>query len=112
VYGNIPKSIAALGPAAADRYNDRKYMENRYATGLGYVPHDYFPAYLDKGERVLTANENLAYMAGGRGGGSRPAVNLTVNYSTADLASKQDIYTHGEALMGLVAQTWRSLAYG
>jgi DNA repair exonuclease SbcCD ATPase subunit len=109
VYGNIPKSIAALGPAAADRYNDRKYMENRYAIGLGYVPHDYFPAYLDKGERVLTANENLAYMAGGRGGGSRPAVNLTIQYSTADLASKADVYAHGTELAQAVADTLRNL---
>lgn len=34
----------------------------RLKTGLDYVPKDYYLAYLDEGERVLTKEENRAYM--------------------------------------------------
>lgn len=34
----------------------------RLEKGMDFVPHDYFPAYLDYGERVLTKEENRAYM--------------------------------------------------
>lgn len=34
----------------------------RFEKGLDFVPHDYFPAYLDYGERVLTKEENQDYM--------------------------------------------------
>jgi len=33
----------------------------RLKVGMDYVPSDYFPAFLDKGERVLTAEENAVY---------------------------------------------------
>lgn len=35
----------------------------RLQTGIDFVPSDYFPAYLDYGERVLTKEENRDYMA-------------------------------------------------
>lgn len=35
----------------------------RYATGISYVPYDKFPAYLDKGEAVLTAAQNREYQS-------------------------------------------------
>lgn len=34
----------------------------RLKTGMDFVPHDFYPAYLDYGERVLTKEENRAYM--------------------------------------------------
>ena len=37
----------------------------RLKKGLSFVPSDYFPAYLDYGERVLTREENIALMAAG-----------------------------------------------
>lgn len=33
----------------------------RLKTGMAYVPYDYFPAFLDEGERVLTKEENREY---------------------------------------------------
>lgn len=35
----------------------------RLKVGLDYVPSDWYPAYLDRGERVLTAEENAQYTA-------------------------------------------------
>lgn len=37
----------------------------RLKKGMDFVPKDYFPAYLDYGERVLTREENLAFTAMG-----------------------------------------------
>lgn len=37
----------------------------RLKVGLDYVPSDYYPAFLDAGERVLTAEENAKYTAFG-----------------------------------------------
>lgn len=34
----------------------------RFETGISFVPSDYFPAYLDYGERVLTKEQNRDYM--------------------------------------------------
>lgn len=39
---------------------------DRFETGLAYVPHDMFPAFLDRGERVLTARENQIYSTNSR----------------------------------------------
>jgi hypothetical protein len=41
---------------------------------MANVPHDMYPAYLDKGERVLTASENRAYSGGS-------AVNVTNTFN-------------------------------
>ena len=35
----------------------------RLKVGLDYVPSDWYPAFLDRGERVLTAEENAQYTA-------------------------------------------------
>lgn len=41
----------------------------RLKTGMDFVPRDYYPAYLDYGERVLTAQENKEYTAMKENGG-------------------------------------------
>lgn len=40
---------------------------DRYATGLNYVPYDDFPAFLHRGEAVLTAAEARVWRNGGQG---------------------------------------------
>ncbi len=57
----------------------------RLKKGLSFVPSDYFPAYLDYGERVLTRQENQLYSAmGGIGGmigmGNFSAGDVTVRF--------------------------------
>lgn len=57
-------------------------MIPRFLTGIDEVPYDFFPAYLDKGERVLTATENRAFNEGtlspnqGEGNGSKFNLNF------------------------------------
>lgn len=42
---------------------------NRHKSGIAYVMEDWTPAYLDRGERVLTAEENMRYtLLGGMAG--------------------------------------------
>ena len=41
----------------------------RLKSGMDFVPRDYYPAYLDYGERVLTAQENKEYTAMKENGG-------------------------------------------
>ena len=46
----------------------------RLKTGIDFVPGDYFPAYLDYGERVLTQEENMRFTALGGIGGMEKAL--------------------------------------
>lgn len=48
-----------------------------YATGLNYVPYDNFPAFLHKGEAVLTAAQAKAWRS--RNQDQRPANHFTIN---------------------------------
>jgi TP901 family phage tail tape measure protein len=57
-----PFDIAKNNPFAASGQTPP-----RKAGGLSYVPANNWPAYLDKGERVLTKSENDGYSSGGSG---------------------------------------------
>lgn len=48
-----------------------------HADGNSYIPFDGYVTELHKGERVLTASENMEYTFGGRGGGGQIVVHLT-----------------------------------
>ena len=48
----------------------------RLKKGLDFVPKDFFPAYLDYGERVLTKEENTAFNAIGGLDGLQAAMEL------------------------------------
>lgn len=71
----VPVKIKVSGPSGyssafsqdvADRVTQNKYGSiSRYKTGIDFVGHDYTPAFLDYGERVLTKEENAAFTAMG-----------------------------------------------
>ena len=52
----------------------------RLKRGMDFVPHDYYPAYLDYGERVLTKEENREYMANQQMNNTREA-NMTQTFN-------------------------------
>ncbi|MFR4340049.1 MAG: hypothetical protein DBX91_14055 [Subdoligranulum variabile] len=56
----IPDWIPAIGGASVNIP-----LIPRLKKGLPFIPKDYFPAYLDYGERVLTKEENAVYTAAG-----------------------------------------------
>ena len=51
----------------------------RLKTGLDFVPNDFYPAYLDYGERVLTKEENRDYSAGILPNGNQNQKTMTLN---------------------------------
>ena len=59
----------------------------RLKTGLDFVPSDYFPAYLDYGERVLTKEQNADYNKGiinGQKVGNNRPINATFVIKVGD----------------------------
>jgi hypothetical protein len=58
----------------------------RLKTGMDFVPRDWFPAFLDRGERVLTAEENQRYSNGSRD--SAPVINV---YVSGSVVAERDI---------------------
>lgn len=59
----------------------------RLKVGLDFVPSDYYPAYLDYGERVLTKEENRDYTAHLQGldkNSNRSPINLTIIQKVGD----------------------------
>ncbi len=60
----------------------------RLKKGMDFVPSDYFPAYLDYGERVLTQQENMIYTALGGIEGMQELkrnINVTVENQNSDI---------------------------
>lgn len=76
----------------AERFNEEAFATqdaiwsklNGYATGLGRVPYDNYPALLHEGERVLTAAEARSYNQGGAGS-VQIVMNSTVIREDADI---------------------------
>lgn len=68
----------------------------RLKTGIDFVPSDYFPAYLDFGERVLTKEENVRFST--FGGLSGMEAMLSVRQSSPDPGLAEAIKANTEAV--------------
>ena len=98
------------GAAALDNIDAgarvRENNRHRYATGLGRVPYNDFPALLHEGERVLTAAEARSYNRGGGAGG----VNISGN--TFVVRQESDIDAIASSLLVKIKQAGLAGAYG
>lgn len=89
----------------ADRFNQSAMATqdaiwsklNGYATGLGRVPYNNYPALLHEGERVLTAAEARGYDQGGTG-----SVQIVMNGTT--IREDADIDRVAQALLDKLRQ--------
>lgn len=84
----------------------RKNNAYRYATGLGRVPYNDFPALLHEGERVLTAAEARSYNRGGGAGG------VTISGNTFVVRQESDIDAIASSLLVKIKQAGLAGAYG
>jgi len=101
-----PEDIQAEQQATA--YMNQLYGGDvqTFATGLPYVPRNNYMASLDLGERVLTARENQEYMSGGgRSGGD--VVNVTVNNTVGDIATKSMLDDYQNTTIDGLKQAYR-----
>ena len=69
-------SVSISLPTFGGTYARNSGKVEKFASGLDYVPYDEFPAYLHKGEMVLTAADAAAY----RSGNVTNTNNRTTNY--------------------------------
>lgn len=63
--GTFKRDNTVLGPAPGRNFYSIKELASRHQSGEDFVMADWTPAYLDYGERVLTASENAKYTAMG-----------------------------------------------
>ena len=63
--GTFKQDNTVLGPAPGRKFTTIKELASRHQSGEDFVMADWTPAYLDYGERVLTASENAKYTAMG-----------------------------------------------
>ncbi len=63
----------------------------RLKTGIDFVPGDYFPAYLDYGERVLTQGENARFNAMGGLAGMERALSQGMRAGTAGQVTRIEV---------------------
>ena len=56
LFGNLSVNVGVTGSGGGGGGNGGMTTQ-RFATGIDYVPHDFYPAYLDEGEAVLTRPE-------------------------------------------------------
>jgi len=84
----------------------RKINAHRYATGLGRVPYDDFPALLHEGEQVLTAAEARTYNKNGGTGG------FVISGNTFVVRQESDIDAIATSLLNKLRQASLAGAYG
>lgn len=84
----------------------RKINAHRYATGLGRVPYNDFPALLHEGERVLTATEARTYNKNGGTGG------FVISGNTFVVRQESDIDAIATNLLTKLRQASLAGAYG
>ena len=98
------------GAAALDNIDAgarvRENNRHRYATGLGRVPYNDFPALLHEDERVLTAAEARSYNRGGGAGG------VTISGNTFVVRQESDIDAIASSLLVKIKQAGLAGAYG
>lgn len=70
--------------------------DGSHALGLSYVPKDNYRANLHEGERVLTKQENIAYM---QGPGNASSGGVVITGNTFNVRSDADIDAIGEAIL-------------
>ena len=84
----------------------RKINAHRYATGLGRVPYNDFPALLHEGEQVLTATEARTYNKNGGSGG------FIISGNTFVVRQESDIDAIATSLLNKLRQASLAGAYG
>ena len=81
----ILKGIVGLGKKIVNSIFGKNETETsfgsagRFASGINYVPYNDFPAYLHRGEAVLTAKEAEYWRSGRMGAGTTNIYNMTVD---------------------------------
>ena len=104
---SYPEWVAAnpgVDPSAYSLYW-ADVQAGEYATGLGRVPYDNFPALLHEGERVLTAGEARRYDRGGSGG-------VTIQMSGTVIREEADIDRLAQRLLEKLILARKAGVYG